>query len=260
MFNMTAGFNRQSSIIGRHSVCAVIPARMDSSRFPGKVLADRTGKPLIQHVYERAKQAELVSRVIIAADDDTIVRAVQSFGGEVRLTRRDHPNGTSRIAEVAADLTESIIVNVQGDEPEIDPLLIDLAIQTLIDHPDCPVATLASPFGAGEDARNPNIVKVVMNQHRRAMYFSRALIPHDRDHGTTSAALKHIGLYVYRREFLPIYVSLPATPLEQLEKLEQLRVLEHGHGIAVAVDEAHFHGIDTPEQYAAFVQRQRPSA
>jgi 3-deoxy-manno-octulosonate cytidylyltransferase (CMP-KDO synthetase) len=240
---------------------AIIPARYNSVRFPGKMLADRTGKPLIQHVYERAAQAKLVADVVVATDDHRIAQAVQAFGGRAVMTRPDHPNGTSRIAEAAEQSNASIIVNVQGDEPDIDPYLIDQTIQTLIESPDCAVSTVASPFAADEDPANPNIVKVVVDQRGRAMYFSRSLIPYDRDgslHQSTDAKripLKHVGLYVYRREFLPVYVSLAATPLEQLEKLEQLRVLEHGYSIAVAIGEAHFHGIDTPEQYEAFVRR-----
>lgn len=237
------------------SAIAVIPARYDSVRFPGKVLADRTGKPLIQHVYERAVQAKRVSRVIVAADDDRILDAVQSFGGEVVMTRRDHPNGTSRIAEAVAGMEADLIVNVQGDEPDIDPALIDLAVRTLERHGDCPIATLASPFAADENPADPNIVKVVVDQSGCALYFSRSLIPFDRDNTVRVKPLKHVGLYVYRREFLPNYVSLPPTPLEQAEKLEQLRVLEHGYKIAVAIGEAHFHGIDTPEQYDEFVRR-----
>lgn len=238
---------------------AVIPARFDSSRFRGKVLADRTGKPLIQHVYERARRASRVARLIVAADDDRIISAVRAFGGEAVMTRRDHPNGTSRIAEVAASLDAEIIVNVQGDEPEIEPALIDLAIGSLVDHPDCSVGTLASPFAKGEDPSNPNIVKVVVDGSGRALYFSRALIPHDRDAAglPPPLPLKHVGLYVYRRAFLSQYVRLAPTPLEQAEKLEQLRMLEHGFKIAVAIGESHAHGIDTPEQYEAFVTRHR---
>jgi 3-deoxy-manno-octulosonate cytidylyltransferase (CMP-KDO synthetase) len=251
-------------IVNRKLSClAVIPARYDSVRFPGKPLADRTGKPLIQHVYERVKRARLVQRTIVATDDDRICTAVRGFGGEAVMTRRNHSNGTSRIAEAveALEHTASIIVNVQGDEPEIEPSLIDLAIETLVNHPECAVATLASPFASAEDPSNPNIVKVVIDQQNRALYFSRALIPHVRDQGIKESAehgpapLKHVGLYVYRREFLPKYVALPETPLEHTEKLEQLRMLEHGFKIAVAIGEAHFHGIDTPEQYEAFVRR-----
>jgi 3-deoxy-manno-octulosonate cytidylyltransferase (CMP-KDO synthetase) len=234
---------------------AVIPARYDSLRFPGKILANRTGKPLIQHVYERAQEAELIDRVVVATDDERIACAVEAFGGEAVMTRRDHSNGTSRIAEAVTKIREPIIVNVQGDEPEIEPKLIDRTIQTLIDHPICPIATLASPFAPGEDPADPNIVKVVIDQTGCALYFSRALIPFDRDGVSLTHPLKHVGLYVYRREFLAKYIALPPSPLEQSEKLEQLRMLEHGHRIAVAIGKAHFHGIDTPEQYEAFVQR-----
>ncbi len=220
------------------------------------MLADRTGKPLVQHVYERAAQAQLVARVIVATDDQRIADAVRHFGGEAVMTRGDHHNGTSRIAEAAEAIDAAIIVNVQGDEPEMDPAVIDLAVQTLIDDPDASVATIASPMSEHDDPSNPNIVKVVVNQHGRAMYFSRALIPHDRDGvGETAPVLKHVGLYVYRREFLPAYIALPATPLETTERLEQLRVLEHGESIAVAITPCETQGIDTPEQYEAFVQR-----
>lgn len=243
------------------SVLAVIPARFASTRFPGKMLADRTGKPLIQHVWEQARQARKVDRIIIAADDQRIMDAATAFGGEVVMTRSDHPNGTSRIAEVADALNlpdDAIIVNVQGDEPNLNPALIDAAIDTLNNHPDCPVATIASPFAIGEDPANPNIVKVVIDRHSRALYFSRSQIPFNRDQSSAATQpLKHVGLYVYRRNFLPTYIALAPTPLEQTEQLEQLRVLEHNYRIAVAVREAHSHGIDTPEQYEAFVERIR---
>jgi 3-deoxy-manno-octulosonate cytidylyltransferase (CMP-KDO synthetase) len=188
---------------------------------------------------------------------------VRGFGGECIMTRSDHPNGTSRIAEAAESIDAPILVNVQGDEPEMDPSLIDLAVETLVKHPECPMATVAAPFGAGEPADDPNVVKVVLDRRGRAMYFSRALIPFDRD-GTRapeSQPLKHVGLYVYRREFLAQYAALPPTPLEQTEQLEQLRALEHGFAIAVAIAPAptQSHGIDTPEQYEAFVKRYRQS-
>lgn len=255
------------------SAIAVIPARYASVRFPGKVLADRTGRPLIQHVYERVRQAGLVDRVIVAADDQRIIDAVQRFGGEAVMTRSDHPNGTSRIAEAIAGLgasqasppqadkpqASSLIVNVQADEPEIEPDSIDLAVHALRDHPRCVMATLASPFGPNENPADPNIVKVVIDAAGCAMYFSRALIPHCRAGPDADRPLKHVGMYVYRREFLLKYATLPPTPLEQAEQLEQLRVLEHGYNIAVAVTNVSFHGIDTPEQYEAFVQRYRES-
>lgn len=238
-------------------VVAVIPARYDSTRFPGKMLADRTGRTLVQHVHDRAMLAKSVSRVVVATDDERIAGAVRSFGGCVMMTRRDHPNGTSRISEVAPHLGASVIVNVQGDEPDLDPGLIDLSVETLARHPDCPVATIASPFANDEAPTNPNIVKVVVDARGRALYFSRSLIPFDRDGTGLVKPLKHVGLYVYRAEFLSVYPTLPPTPLEQSEKLEQLRLLEHGYSIAVGIGEAHHHGIDTPEQYEAFVERWR---
>ncbi|MCH8151736.1 MAG: 3-deoxy-manno-octulosonate cytidylyltransferase [Planctomycetes bacterium] len=266
------------------SAIAVIPARYASVRFPGKVLADRTGSPLIQHVYDRVRQAGLVDRVIVATDDQRIIDAVQRFGGEAVMTRPDHPNGTSRIAEAIAGLgvsqasspkpqATSLIVNVQADEPDIEPDSIDLAVSTLQNHPRCVMATLASPFGPDEDPADPNIVKVVIDAAGCAMYFSRALIPCERagsGGGLGSAEdtalpsgravaptspLKHVGMYVYRRDFLLKYPTLSRAPLEQAEQLEQLRVLEHGYEIAVAVTNVSFHGIDTPEQYEMFVRR-----
>lgn len=239
---------------------AVIPARFGSTRFPGKPLANRTGKPLIQHVHERVVQAKRVDRVIVATDDQRIYDAVTDFGGEAVMTRADHLNGTTRIAEAVADIDVETVVNVQGDEPDIDPAHIDRAIEALQAHSDCVIATLASRFGAAEEPSNPNIVKVVCDSLGRALYFSRALIPHHRDtHAQPAAApLKHVGLYVYRRAFLLRYASLAPMPLELTEQLEQLRVIEHGERIAVAVVNAQHHGIDTPEQYDAFVNRQKP--
>ena len=257
---------------------AVIPARYDSSRFPGKALAADTGRPLIVHVSERVRLAETVQRVIVATDDDRIRAAVEAHGGEAVMTGREHVNGTSRIAEIAPSIDAEFIVNVQGDEPEIDPHLIDLAVDALAGHDECPMSTVASPFADDEDPSDPNIVKVVVDRSGRALYFSRALIPFDRGGGAAfrlvgggggagatpqaaggakpqAAPLKHVGMYVYRRPFLDEYVRLPPTPLECAERLEQLRVLEHGYDIAVAIGRAHHHGIDTPEQYAAFVKR-----
>ncbi len=245
------------------SAVAVIPARYASSRFPGKVLASETGRPLIQHVYEQVRRARRVSQVLVAADDPRIIAAVESFGGRAVLTRADHANGTSRIAEVAAGLECDLVVNVQGDEPEIEPEIIDAAVAALENSPDCAVSTLASPMGAGEDPGDPAVVKVVLDARGRALYFSRAAIPHDREMvtGTNSAAelvpvtLRHVGLYVYRRAFLADYVRLPPGALEEIEKLEQLRILEHGYDIAVAIVDAAHAGIDTPRQYQAFVAR-----
>lgn len=255
----------RSPVVSNSSVIAVIPARFGSTRFPGKPLVARTGKPLIQHVCEQAAKSRSVGRIIVATDDDRILAAVRGFGGEAVMTREDHPNGTSRIAEVAAGLDCEIIVNVQGDEPSIEPELIDAAVDALRTTPEAPMATIASPFGPHEDPNDPNIVKVVLSRRGTALYFSRAPIPLWRDRERECAEspnarpeagpLKHVGLYVYRREFLATFLGLAPTPLERTEQLEQLRVLEHGFPIAVACGTAAFHGIDTPEQYEAWVRR-----
>lgn len=238
-------------------IVAIIPARLGSTRFPGKMLAAETGSPLILHTCEAAARSGLISRVVVAADTAEIADAVRGRFDAV-MTSAAHPNGTSRLAE-AADLLglddEAVVVNVQGDEPEIDPALIDLAVRTLLET-GVEVATVGSPFAPGQDPADPNIVKVVADCRGRALYFSRSCVPFDRDGGGT-APLKHVGLYVYRAGFLRRYVRLPATPLEQSEKLEQLRVLEHGYAIGMAMAEAHHVGIDTREQYDAFVARWR---
>ena len=244
------------------SAIAIIPARLNSTRFPGKVLACETGQPLIAHVCDAAAKAALVSRVVVATDDERVKQAVEAFGCEVVMTRTDHPNGTSRLAEAAQilDLNPTqFVVNVQGDEPEIDPGVIDACINALHDAgtPIATCAVIASP----DDAQNPNVVKVVIATDGCAMYFSRAPIPHVRDDSGTVETLRHVGIYAYRRSFLEEYAKLAPTPLENAEKLEQLRALEHGHRIAVAIcrdADAHA-GIDTPEQYQAFVERWKSS-
>lgn len=241
----------------RNRALAVIPARYGSTRFPGKPLADATGRPLIQHVVEAVARARNVSAILVATDDTRIAEAVSAFGGRAVLTRADHPNGTSRIAEVVRDLPAAdapIVVNVQGDEPEIEPGVIDELVEGLAADSSAPMATLASPFADGEDPADPNIVKVVVDARGHALYFSRYPIPFDRDR-SGATVLKHPGLYAYRRDFLLRYVQLPPTPLEQAEKLEQLRALEHGFAIAVVRAHVRHHGIDTPAQYADFVRR-----
>ena len=240
---------------------AVIPARMASTRFPGKPLADLTGKPMIVHVLERVARCRSVGRILVATDDARIVDAVRAAGFEARMTDPAHPNGTSRVAEVARTLEEELIVNVQGDEPQIEPALVDRTVEALAARPDLPMATLVSPFAPGEDPANPNIVKCVTAVDGRALYFSRSLVPFDRDRAPGAAApRKHVGLYAYRRAFLDVFVGLAPTPLERTESLEQLRALEHGHPILCAEGEAHFTGIDTPEQYAEFVRRMKAGA
>lgn len=241
-------------------VITVIPARFQSTRFPGKMLACETGKPLIQHVWERAMLSSISSATCIATDDARIRDAALSFGAQCIMTRSDHPNGTSRIAEAVRSTDAQVVVNVQGDEPELEPEIIDSAVRALLNDPLAQVATVVSPFHPGEDPSNPNIVKCVVGAASQALYFSRALIPHDRDGVGSRAPIqprKHVGIYVYRREFLETFVTLSPTPLEQTEHLEQLRVLEHGFRIAVIEREVHTQGIDTPEQYAQFVARCR---
>jgi 3-deoxy-manno-octulosonate cytidylyltransferase (CMP-KDO synthetase) len=238
-------------------VVGIIPARLASTRFPNKVLADRTGKPLIRHVHEAARRAARLTRLLVAADDPRIIHAVHAFGGQAILTRADHPNGTSRLAEAAHALQipdDAIVVNIQADEPELEPHAIDAAVDALLAS-SAPVSTVASPFAQDEDPDDPNIVKVVLARDGQALYFSRARIPHPRHGGTPTPPLKHVGLYAYRRPFLDRFLELAPTPLERCELLEQLRVLEHGFPIAVALATVRSHGIDTPEQYEAFVRR-----
>jgi len=236
---------------------AIIPARLGSTRFPRKVLADRTGSPLIRHVWEAVSRATSVGRVVVATDAPDVASAVQAFGGEAVMTG-EHPNGTSRLDEAAARLglaDDVVVVNAQGDEPELEPSIIDAAVEALESSPWAEVSTIASPFQPGEDPANPNIVKAVLGVGGRALYFSRALVPFVRTGGAPVPPLKHVGLYVYRRRTLATYVRLQPTPLEQAEMLEQLRLLEHGVGIVAAVRAVHTTGIDTPEQYDSFVSR-----
>jgi 3-deoxy-manno-octulosonate cytidylyltransferase (CMP-KDO synthetase) len=237
-------------------IVAVIPARYASSRFPGKLLAKQSGKYLVQHVFEQVCQAKSLNSVMIATDNERIGRACDEFGASWRMTRADHPSGTDRIAEVAGGLDAEIIVNVQGDEPEIDPGNIDRLVECIQGDPDVDMATLAALFGPGEDIHNPSVVKVIVDQRGRAIYFSRHPIPYHRDEdGPRPTYRKHLGLYAYRRDILLRLSTLKPTPLEQAEKLEQLRALEHGITIAVAEVVHESVGIDTPEQYAEFVKR-----
>lgn len=244
---------------------AIVPARLASSRLPRKVLLAETGRPLVQHVVDAASRAASVERVVVAADDAEIARALEPFGTEVVLTRADHANGTSRLAEAAGLLGLSgstVVVNVQGDEPEIEPTVIDAAVGALRAS-EAPMSTVVSPFAPGEDPSSPSIVKAVVSVRGMAMYFSRAPVPWDRDGdaaervGAAGMPLKHVGLYAYRRSFLDAYQTLPETPLERTERLEQLRVLEHGYAIAAAVARAQHHGIDTRADYDAFAARER---
>jgi 3-deoxy-manno-octulosonate cytidylyltransferase (CMP-KDO synthetase) len=228
---------------------AVIPARYESTRFPGKVLAPIAGKPMIQLVFERVREARSVSRVIVATDDERIVRAVEAFGGEAKLTRREHRCGTERVAEVAAHVPGEIYVNVQGDEPLIEPAAIDAAVEAVVEDADVAVATLNTPIRQVAEIMDPNVVKVVQDFQGDALYFSRAPIPWVRDEASRHAArhLKHIGLYVYRHAALLEYPTLPPGELERHERLEQLRWLENGYRIRVVETEYDAVSVDVPE-------------
>lgn len=249
---------------GNQSIVAVIPARYQSTRFPGKPLALIQGKPMIQWVYERTKQSRLIGRVIVATDDDRIRKAVNAFGGEAVMTAASHATGTDRIAEVARELSCDLVVNVQGDEPLIKPEMIDEAVLPLAGDPSVPMGTLARRITDPREAVDPNVVKVVIDANGFALYFSRAPIPWDRDRWAERGSLadlpaegpryKHIGLYVYRREFLLAYASMPSTPLEEIEKLEQLRALERGHRIRVVVTERESFGVDIPGDLSKILQ------
>jgi 3-deoxy-manno-octulosonate cytidylyltransferase (CMP-KDO synthetase) len=234
-------------------IIGVIPARYESSRFPGKPLADISGKPMIRHVYERSRQAEALSRVLVATDDRRIVDAVHAFGGEALLTSDAHPSGTDRIAEACRLLSiseDAIVVNIQGDEPLLEPVMIQRLVEALQDS-DSPMATLVFESHDEREMLDPNVVKAVVDQKGRALYFSRAPIPHVRDRGGAPAAfLKHLGLYAYRHSFLQLFTRLPQGNLERIEKLEQLRALENGFSIRTAISPVETHGVDTPEDLA----------
>jgi 3-deoxy-manno-octulosonate cytidylyltransferase (CMP-KDO synthetase) len=235
---------------------AIIPARYASSRLPGKPLLDRTGKPLIQHVVDATRQAASLDEVVVATDDRRIVDAVEGFGGQAVMTSASCRTGTDRLAQAAESLElapHDVVVNVQGDEPDIPPACID-QLTLLLGEKHTEMATLATPLPP-ERADDPNRVKVVCDVNGRAMYFSRSRIPHDRDASGAVSPLLHLGVYAYSCGFLKTYASLPSTPAEQAEKLEQLRALEHGYSIAVAVVDYDGSGIDTPADYEEFVQR-----
>ncbi|PWU00139.1 MAG: 3-deoxy-manno-octulosonate cytidylyltransferase [Terriglobia bacterium] len=230
-------------------ILGVIPARFSSSRFPGKVLASIAGKSMLQHVYERAAMARYLTSTIIATDDERVYATARSFGALVRMTRSDHTSGTDRVAEVASAESAGIVVNIQGDEPLIDPAAIDAAILPMVHDPDIPVCTLKKKIEDPREIADPNVVKVVTDFSGAAIYFSRSPIPFARD-GRPATWYKHIGLYVYRREFLLQYPALRVGPLEEAERLEQLRVLENGHRIQVVETEYESWGVDTPEDLA----------
>jgi 3-deoxy-manno-octulosonate cytidylyltransferase (CMP-KDO synthetase) len=232
------------------AIIGIIPARYESSRFPGKPLADIAGRPMVQHVYERACRAKQLDEVLVATDDRRIYDAVRAFGGEAVMTDSAHATGTDRLAEVARKLdATTIVVNIQGDEPLLDPATVDAVIAPLLEDDTIPMSSVMVPMPDLTRAQDPNVVKVVTDQQGFALYFSRAPIPIVRDprhdHGPWR---RHIGLYAYRRDFLLTFASLPPTPLEEVEKLEQLRALEHGYRIKmVEMDDAYSIGVDTPD-------------
>lgn len=250
----------------------VIPARYASSRFPGKPLAALCGRPLVHHVYERARRSKTLARVVVATDDLRIRDAVAAFGGEVQLTAAHHPSGTDRVAEVAASLSSELVVNIQGDEPLIEPAMIDEAVAPFFVEPDLVMGTVCRRLEAEDECHSPHVVKVVRDCRGFALYFSRAPIPYHRgprtevrgprsgvegEGGAQPSVLsppklwyKHIGLYVYRRDFLLELARLAPTPLEETEQLEQLRALEYGYPIRVVETKYDSIGVDTPEDLA----------
>ena len=232
-------------------VLCVIPARYASTRLPGKPLALIAGKPMIQHVYERACHAVMPQEVVVATDSKIVADVVKEFGGKVMMTSPDHPSGTDRLAEVALSYPDiDVIVNVQGDEPMIPPEVIDRLAQAFEDDKDLNMATLKTLMGE-EDYNNPNAVKVVTDQNGYALYFSRSLLPYPRNRKVDFKVYKHVGIYAYRRSFLLSYAAYEPTPLEQIEGLEQLRVLENGQRIKVLESKFQGIGIDTQEDLDA---------
>jgi 3-deoxy-manno-octulosonate cytidylyltransferase (CMP-KDO synthetase) len=230
-------------------IVIVIPARYGSTRLPGKPLLSLKGKPMIQRVFERAKQAKAAGRVIVATDDQRIVKAVEGFGGEARMTRTDHRTGTERIAEVAAHTEGDVFVNVQGDEPLLDPVAVDTAVNSLLEEPAAAIATVAVMIRTPGDIMDPNVVKTVVDFEDNAIYFSRAPIPWVRDNAAKTHArhLKHLGLYAFQRAALLEYPTLPQGELERIEQLEQLRWMENGWKIRVTEVEHDAVSVDVPE-------------
>jgi 3-deoxy-manno-octulosonate cytidylyltransferase (CMP-KDO synthetase) len=233
-------------------VVVVIPARYGSTRLPGKPLVLLAGQPMIQRVYQRAKLAKKADRVIVATDDERIVKAVEGFGGEARMTRSEHRTGTERVAEVAAHEAGDVFVNVQGDEPLLDPNAIDVAVNSLLEEPVASIGTVATPIKTPGDIMDPNVVKVVLDFDENAIYFSRAPIPWVRDAASKIVVrhMKHLGLYVFQRDALLEYPTLPQGELERIEQLEQLRWMENGWKIRVAEVEHDAVSVDAPDDVA----------
>jgi len=233
-------------------VVAIIPARYQSNRFPGKPLAKISGKPMIQHVYERALKVPLLSRVAVATDDERIAEGVRSFGGEVVMTRSDHVSGTDRLAEAATIMNipeQDVVVNIQGDQPLFDAEVVEQVARPLLDDPALPMSTLIYKIIRKEEIHDPNHVKTVFDKHGKALYFSRSPIPFQRnpDEPVPPTYYKHLGFYAYRKGFLLTFVSLPEGEWERFEKLEQLRALEYGYAIQVVLTDHDSIEVDTPK-------------
>ncbi|WP_294488452.1 3-deoxy-manno-octulosonate cytidylyltransferase [uncultured Mailhella sp.] len=232
------------------SMIAVIPSRYASTRLPGKPLVDICGKPMVQHVYERVRRVSLFDEVLVATDDERIANAVEAFGGAACMTSPDCPSGSDRLIEVAKSHPADVYVNVQGDEPLVEPASIEKLARAMLDDPSLQMGTLCYPVSA-EQAQNPNLVKVVRAHNGNALYFSRSPIPFPRSGGIAPQYFGHLGMYAYRRELLMNFGSFPYSPLENTEKLEQLRVLQAGIAIRVLEVEATGPGVDTPEDLEA---------
>lgn len=239
---------RPASAVESFTAVAIIPARLQSTRLPGKPLIDLCGRPMIVRVYDRVRHTPGLSDVLVATDDDGVKAAVEAHGGRCVMTRRDHPSGTDRLAEVAASLRCDVIVNVQGDEPLVEPAMIADALKPFHDNPGLEMSTLCRRLETEDEFRNPNVVKAVVGRDGFALYFSRAPVPFHRatgNSGVPASAFKHIGLYAYRRATLLRLAALAPTPLEDLESLEQLRALEHGIRIRVVETAFDSIGVDT---------------
>ncbi|MFQ5632348.1 MAG: 3-deoxy-manno-octulosonate cytidylyltransferase [bacterium] len=246
------------------AVLGVIPARYASSRLPGKPLAMIAGKPMIQHVYERASQTKTLGKLVVATDDERILKTVLSFGGQAKMTRPNHPSGSDRVAEVAEHENYDIVVNIQGDEPFLSPNAIDTAVEKLLSTPDAVASTLVAVFPDVATLQSPNTAKVVLARDDFAIYFSRAPIPYNRDQqeifdrNLREGYYQHVGLYAYRSDFLQEFVNLPVCDIERVEKLEQLRILKYGYKIVCARVNEHSFCVDTPEdlQKAQFLAKE----
>jgi len=235
----------------KQKVIGVIPARYDSSRFPGKIIAELAGKPMIQRVYEQANKSVLLDQLIVAVDDEHVLKCVEGFGGKAIMTNRSHQSGTDRIAEVVKNIDDCIVVNIQGDQPIFDPIMIDEAVQPLLDDPSLMMSTLKIEIGE-EEYEDTDVVKVVVDEVDYALYFSRSLIPYNQNKADVKI-YEHVGLYVYRKNFLLEISKLPQSHLERIESLEQLRVLEKGYKIKVIETKSNRNAgvsVDTPEDLA----------